>query len=78
MAVNGRQFGRSSKHTRPRRPVRGYHEGKMGRKLGLHGVLRLCCRPYLLGRLGLQDGLRRTMDPYLRYPWPNYLHDRLA
>ena len=50
----------------------------MGYQLRLHGLLRLCFRPHLLGCVGLQDGLWETMDPALRRSWSNYLHARLA
>ena len=39
-------------------PLRRRRQEKMGGEFSFHGVLRLCLRPNLLGRVGVQNGVR--------------------
>ncbi|KAK9001034.1 hypothetical protein V6N11_082826 [Hibiscus sabdariffa] len=59
MAVDSFHTGRDSEHARTRNPLRQHRQEEMGRQLRLHGSLRLCPRPHLLGPFMLPHGLRR-------------------
>lgn len=72
MAANSRHDRRSPKRPRPSHPLRQHRQEKMGRKLSLHGPLRIRSRNHLLGDMGLQDVLRPQTPPLLGKSWTGF------